>query len=272
MSKLFAFQAEIIDGSGNFIASLPSVNVGVAEADTVDMPTSAQIITGNYTYVTDKINDGLIIGSGSFVTAAAMTGELDIINQYIPLMVPKFQIPSQYVSANAFLKLTNTPSGFYAVSNAPLSLSDHSRGFTAYDAAGNVITSDMPLVEISGREDYAFGFVLIAAGPLETASTVKMVDVILTTQASYLNPKGRVRAVLTYYSEGDRDRLNWLRGLSVSSPTKTVEVTVSWPRPGDGKILSDTFEINVSPASSSGGSSGGTTVDDEGFSGHDGDF
>lgn len=50
------------------------------------------------------------------------------------------------------------------------------------------------------------------------------------------------------------------------------EVPVNWPRYNDGKILSDTFEINVSPASSSGGSSGGTTVDDEGFSGHDGDF
>jgi hypothetical protein len=61
-----------------------------------------------------------------------------------------------------------------------------------------------------------------------------------------------------------------------SGGTSSQTIPVNWPRYNDGKILSDSFDITVSPSpesdESNTGGNGGTTVDDDGFSGHDGNF
>lgn len=57
------------------------------------------------------------------------------------------------------------------------------------------------------------------------------------------------------------------------TPTRTKSIPVNWPRYNDGKILTASFDITVSPKSNtSGGTTGGTTVDDDGFSGNEGTF
>lgn len=61
-----------------------------------------------------------------------------------------------------------------------------------------------------------------------------------------------------------------ISGLNAETPGgSTQEIPAIWPRPGDGKLLSATFEINVGPGEDESKELGDG---DDGFTGNDGDF
>ena len=73
-------------------------------------------------------------------------------------------------------------------------------------------------------------------------------------------PENRNQSVPYYQTEGAA-----LDALRDFAPSGNVSIPVQWVSPFNGKTLEDSFEIAVT-------SSGGTTVDDEGFSGSEGNF
>lgn len=61
-------------------------------------------------------------------------------------------------------------------------------------------------------------------------------------------------------SVGDPPNLiTWLNQCTTQKEDKPQTITVSWARPGDGKVLTDTYDIDVAPPSATGGNTGGNT-------------
>ena len=85
------------------------------------------------------------------------------------------------------------------------------------------------------------------------------------------DPKNNISYVLNITEALQNDIVPWLNGCTTQKEAEPQTITVSWARPGDGKVLTDTYDIDVAPPSATGGDSGGNTgggEDEGGGGGH----
>lgn len=79
--------------------------------------------------------------------------------------------------------------------------------------------------------------------------------------------------IYTKNADDSNNLASWLNQCTTQKEDKPQTITVSWARPGDGKVLTDTYDIDVAPPSAAtggetGGETGGGTEEGGGGGGH----
>lgn len=172
-------------------------------------------------------------------------------------------------TVTGYIKL-ESDSGYYAISTN--STQANSNGalistWKLYDNNGTLLVSDLSGTTRSGLPFSSPTTVSAWCATIENGKVTSGLSSSVSVSYYAPSPRWYLDTYNTQSVFSQSNFRNWLNGCSDYSKTSPQTITVTWSRPGDGKLLSATFEINVGP-----GEEESETSEDDGFTGNEGSF